>query len=283
MEQQLIRMHLCKGDLVLIPKGLSHRMLLPLATQEGGSGQQGNGGGDVVKFKQFVTKDWQDEMLTAYPCNPSSLKQEDATAQSLFKSYLRITDGVTRSSTKKRQPWPICKRRVTMTKARTKTTPVNNNNNNNNNNNDDDDDGDDDDDDDEDSELKTDSTQTQTSSAMATATYQDSKKEFHSFNGKGYVLGGRAGALANYPHMRECNGMLHISGTSSRRPDNTHIGAVKDSSTGEWKYDIRLQTQAVLENIKVMMSQAGVGLEHLLQVTVNYYLLLLLVLIFFFF
>jgi len=94
------------------------------------------------------------------------------------------------------------------------------------------------------------------------------KKEYHNFNGKGYVLGGRAGALANYPHMREYNGLLYVSGTSSRRPDNTHIGAIKSNDTGQWKYDIRLQTQAVLENIKIMLCHAGVGLEHLLQVTV---------------
>lgn len=86
-------------------------------------------------------------------------------------------------------------------------------------------------------------------------------------NGTGYVMGGRAKALASYPHLREYQGMLFVSGTSSRRPDNTHIGATKIDDD-EWDLDIRKQTRAVLENIKIILGTVGAGLQHCLAVTV---------------
>merc|ERR1719295_325700 len=91
--------------------------------------------------------------------------------------------------------------------------------------------------------------------------------EKSSVNGIGYVKGGRAKALASYPHLREYQGMLFVSGTSSRRPDNTHIGAIKINDD-EWDLDIRKQTRAVLENIKIILGTVGAGLQHCLAVTV---------------
>eukprot|EP01084_Bolivina_argentea_P127336 225218_1 len=88
-----------------------------------------------------------------------------------------------------------------------------------------------------------------------------------SVNGIGYVMGGRAKALASYPHLREFNGMLFVSGTSSRRPDNTHIGAVQVKQN-EWDLDIVKQTRAVLENMKIILGTVGAGLQHLLANTV---------------
>merc|ERR1719445_2444170 len=94
-------------------------------------------------------------------------------------------------------------------------------------------------------------------------------------NGKGYVLKDRAGALANYPHLREVNGFLYVSGTSSRRPDGkSHVGAVRveDGSgthhNGEWNLDIREQTQAVIENIEVILKEAGASLADLVSMSV---------------
>lgn len=96
---------------------------------------------------------------------------------------------------------------------------------------------------------------------------KDNNTDDTSVNGIGYVMGGRAKALASYPHLREFNGMLFVSGTSSRRPDNTHIGAIKKES-GEYELDIRKQTKAVLENIKIILGTVGAGLQHLLAITV---------------
>jgi len=101
-------------------------------------------------------------------------------------------------------------------------------------------------------------------STISDEEYKDIKPDV---NGIGYVMGGRASALASYPHLREFNGMLFVSGTSSRRPDNTHIGATRIDGD-QWELDIRKQTRAVLENIKVILGTVGAGIEHLLALTV---------------
>ena len=63
------------------------------------------------------------------------------------------------------------------------------------------------------------------------------------------IVEGRANALAHYPHARWAGQFLYISGTSSRRPDNTHVGA--QCVDGVWELDIEAQTAAVIENLKV--------------------------------
>ena len=87
-------------------------------------------------------------------------------------------------------------------------------------------------------------------------------------NGKAIILNKRAKALASYPHLRQYNGLLYVSGTSSRRPNNTHVGATKDINTGKWTLDIKLQTRAVLENIKLILNSVNAGLQHCIQLTV---------------
>jgi hypothetical protein len=42
-------------------------------------------------------------------------------------------------------------------------------------------------------------------------------------NGRAVILQQRAKAYAKYPHARLVNGFIYLSGTSSRRPDNTHV------------------------------------------------------------
>ncbi|XXQ38660.1 Endoribonuclease L-PSP [Plasmodiophora brassicae] len=87
-------------------------------------------------------------------------------------------------------------------------------------------------------------------------------------NGRPVVLGdAAAAALARYPHARVCGGMIYVSGVSSRRSDNTHVGATLAAS-GEWILDIRLQTAAVLENIKSILMAADADLSHLVSATV---------------
>ena len=62
------------------------------------------------------------------------------------------------------------------------------------------------------------------------------------------VIEGRAMPLGNYPHVKRVGDFIYVSGTSSRRPDNTHVGAEKQSD-GSFKLDIRKQTEAVIKNI----------------------------------
>lgn len=85
-------------------------------------------------------------------------------------------------------------------------------------------------------------------------------------NGQAYILDERAKALAHYPHMRCAGGFLFVSGTSSRRPDNTIEGATVEPD-GTLSLDIRTQTRAVLENIRTILQAAGADLSHLVEIT----------------
>ncbi len=85
-------------------------------------------------------------------------------------------------------------------------------------------------------------------------------------NGEAFILEGRAGALANYPHARKANGMIYVSGVSSRRHDNSHEG-VTIHEDGTVELDIREQTRAVIENIRVILQAAGADLENIVDLT----------------
>ena len=85
-------------------------------------------------------------------------------------------------------------------------------------------------------------------------------------NGESFTLQGKAGALANYPHMRAINGLLYVSGISSRRFDNTHEG-VTTNADGTVTLDITAQTRAVLSNIHDILSAAGADLGHVVDLT----------------
>ena len=86
-------------------------------------------------------------------------------------------------------------------------------------------------------------------------------------NGKAYVIPDGATALAHYPHMREVNGFLYVSGLSSRRTDNTHVGAVKQAD-GTFALDISEQTEGVLDNLSELLNAVGADLGNLVDVTV---------------
>ena len=66
--------------------------------------------------------------------------------------------------------------------------------------------------------------------------------------------------------MKVAGGFAFVSGTSSRRPDNSIAGASVDSM-GTVALDIRVQTRAVLENIRDVLGAVGAGLEDLVSVT----------------
>lgn len=80
------------------------------------------------------------------------------------------------------------------------------------------------------------------------------------------VLKDKAQPLGNYPHVKRVGDFIYVSGTSSRRPDNTHIGAEQDEN-GNWKLDIRLQTKAVLENVNTLLESIGASLDNVIDIT----------------
>ncbi|HYU85635.1 MAG TPA: RidA family protein [Kribbellaceae bacterium] len=80
------------------------------------------------------------------------------------------------------------------------------------------------------------------------------------------VVEGKATPRGRYPHVKVAGGFAYLSGTSSRRADNTIAGAEVDA-LGTTTLDIREQTRAVIENIRDILGTVGAGLEDLVSVT----------------
>jgi len=83
---------------------------------------------------------------------------------------------------------------------------------------------------------------------------------------KSKVLKDKAQPLGNYPHVKRVGDFIYVSGTSSRRPDNTHVGADKDEQ-GNWQLDIRKQTKAVIENIGGLLKSMDAELSDIIDIT----------------
>ena len=79
------------------------------------------------------------------------------------------------------------------------------------------------------------------------------------------VLSDKAQPLGNYPHVKRVGDFIYVSGTSSRRADNTHIGATQNER-GEWELDIRAQTKAVIENVNTLLQSLGAGLKNVIDI-----------------
>jgi 2-aminomuconate deaminase len=80
------------------------------------------------------------------------------------------------------------------------------------------------------------------------------------------VVAGKAAPRGRFPHVKVAGGFVFVSGTSSRRPDNTIAGAQVDA-VGTTSLDIRAQTRAVIENIRDILRAAGADLPDLVQLT----------------
>jgi 2-aminomuconate deaminase len=80
------------------------------------------------------------------------------------------------------------------------------------------------------------------------------------------VVAGKATPRGRFPHVKVAGGFVFVSGTSSRRPDNTIAGAQVDA-VGTTSLDIRAQTRAVIENLRDLLRAAGADLTDLVQVT----------------
>ena len=80
------------------------------------------------------------------------------------------------------------------------------------------------------------------------------------------IVAGKATPRGKFPHIKRAGDFLFVSGTSSRRPDNTFAGAQADAM-GTTQLDIRVQTRAVIENIRDILDSEGAGLEHLVEIS----------------
>jgi 2-aminomuconate deaminase len=80
------------------------------------------------------------------------------------------------------------------------------------------------------------------------------------------ILTKHAGALGGYPHARRAGDFIYVSGTSSRREDNTHEG-VTIHADGSVELDIAAQTRAVIQNIGKILDAAGASLADVVDIT----------------
>ena len=79
------------------------------------------------------------------------------------------------------------------------------------------------------------------------------------------VVPGRATPRGKFPHIKRAGDFLFVSGTSSRRPDNTIAGADVDAM-GTTSLDIRAQTRAVVENIRDILASEGATLADVVEI-----------------
>lgn len=86
-------------------------------------------------------------------------------------------------------------------------------------------------------------------------------------SGSGAVLvEGKAVPRGRFPHLRRAGDFIFVSGTSSRRPDNSIAGAEVDAF-GATTLDIRIQTRAVIENVADILKSVGASLSDLVEVS----------------
>ena len=80
------------------------------------------------------------------------------------------------------------------------------------------------------------------------------------------LVEGKAKPRGKYPHLKRAGDFLIVSGTSSRRSDNTIAGAEVDE-LGTTRLDIRAQTRAVIENVRDILATSGAQLADVVEMT----------------
>ena len=80
------------------------------------------------------------------------------------------------------------------------------------------------------------------------------------------VISGKAKPRGRFPHFRRAGDFIFVSGTSSRKPDNSFEGVQVDAM-GTTNLDIRAQTRAVIENIRDILASAGAGLSDVVEIS----------------
>jgi 2-aminomuconate deaminase len=82
----------------------------------------------------------------------------------------------------------------------------------------------------------------------------------------GKVIRGKAKPRGKFPHVKRVGDFIYVSGTSSRRQDNSFQGVEVDEM-GTTNLDIRAQTKAVLENIDDILREEGASLKNVVDIT----------------
>ncbi len=80
------------------------------------------------------------------------------------------------------------------------------------------------------------------------------------------IVEGKAKPRGKFPHVKRAGDFLFVSGTSSRRADNTIAGAEVDTM-GTTRLDIREQTRAVIENIRDILQSVGAQLKDVVEIS----------------
>jgi len=80
------------------------------------------------------------------------------------------------------------------------------------------------------------------------------------------VISKKATPRGKYPHYKIVGDFIYVSGTSSRRKDNTFEGVEVDEF-GTTNLDIKKQTAAVLDNINDILSECGSSIKDVIDVT----------------
>ncbi|PWU27040.1 2-aminomuconate deaminase [Pseudomonas sp. RW407] len=83
---------------------------------------------------------------------------------------------------------------------------------------------------------------------------------------KATVVAGKATPRGRFPHIKRAGDFLFVSGTSSRRPDNSFVGVEVDAM-GTTNLDIRAQTRAVLENIRDILASEHASLADVVEIS----------------
>ncbi len=70
-----------------------------------------------------------------------------------------------------------------------------------------------------------------------------------------------------YPHTKRVGDFIFVSGTSSRRPDNTIAGVDIIDEMGTKRLNIEAQTREVLKNIDANLQKVGSSIKDVVDVT----------------
>ena len=70
-----------------------------------------------------------------------------------------------------------------------------------------------------------------------------------------------------YPHVKVVGDFIFVSGTSSRRPDNTIAGVELIDGMNTKKLNAEIQTREVLKNIDKILNTVGASLKDVVDVT----------------
>lgn len=72
-----------------------------------------------------------------------------------------------------------------------------------------------------------------------------------------------------YPHARRVGDLLFLSGVGPRKPGTRQIPGVELSAAGEiLSYDVVVQTESVIENIRIILEASGSSFSQIVDVQV---------------